>query len=33
MTLVAVAITVAYVYSVAIVLGLEGMDFSGVGKH
>lgn len=27
MTLVAVAITVAYVYSVAIVLGLEGMDF------
>lgn len=27
MTLVAVAITVAYVYSVAVVLGLEGMDF------
>ncbi|MFZ6012914.1 MAG: copper-translocating P-type ATPase [Bacteroidota bacterium] len=27
MTLIAVAITVAYVYSVAIVLGLEGMDF------
>ena len=27
MTLVAVAITVAYVYSVAIILGLEGMDF------
>jgi len=27
MTLVAVAITVAYVYSVAIVFGLEGMDF------
>jgi len=27
MTLVAVAITVAYVYSVAIVLGLQGMDF------
>ena len=27
MTLVGVAITVAYVYSVAIVLGLEGMDF------
>src|SRR5688572_20005151 len=27
MTLVAVAITVAYVYSVAIVLGLDGMDF------
>lgn len=27
MTLVAVAITVAYAYSVAIVLGLEGMDF------
>lgn len=27
MTLVAVAITVAYVYSVAIVLGLHGMDF------
>jgi len=27
MTLVAVAITVAYIYSVAIVLGLEGMDF------
>lgn len=27
MTLVAVAITVAYTYSVAIVLGLEGMDF------
>lgn len=27
MTLVAVAITVAYVYSVGIVLGLEGMDF------
>jgi Cu2+-exporting ATPase len=27
MTLVAVAITVAYVYSVAIVLGLKGMDF------
>lgn len=27
MTLVAVAITVAYVYSVAIVLGLSGMDF------
>lgn len=27
MTLVAVAITVAYVYSVAIVVGLEGMDF------
>ncbi|HMG90956.1 MAG TPA: heavy metal-binding domain-containing protein, partial [Chryseolinea sp.] len=27
MTLVAVAITVAYVYSVAIVLGLPGMDF------
>jgi P-type Cu2+ transporter len=27
MTLVAVAITVAYVYSVAIVLGLNGMDF------
>jgi Cu2+-exporting ATPase len=29
MTLVAVAITVAYVYSVAIVLGLEGMDSFG----
>lgn len=27
MTLVAVAITVAYVYSVAIIFGLEGMDF------
>lgn len=27
MTLIAVAITVAYVYSVAIVFGLEGMDF------
>jgi P-type Cu2+ transporter len=27
MTLVAVAITVAYIYSVAIILGLEGMDF------
>lgn len=27
MTLVAVAITVAYLYSVAVVLGLEGMDF------
>jgi P-type Cu2+ transporter len=27
MTLVAVAITIAYVYSVAIVVGLEGMDF------
>ncbi|MDR6808469.1 Cu2+-exporting ATPase [Dyadobacter sp. BE34] len=27
MTLVAVAITTAYVYSVAVVLGLEGMDF------
>jgi P-type Cu2+ transporter len=27
MTLVAVAITVAYIYSVAIVLGLQGMDF------
>jgi P-type Cu2+ transporter len=27
MTLVAVAITVAYIYSVAIVIGLEGMDF------
>ncbi|HEU5146624.1 MAG TPA: copper-translocating P-type ATPase [Chryseosolibacter sp.] len=27
MTLIAVAITVAYVYSVAVVLGLEGMDF------
>jgi P-type Cu2+ transporter len=27
MTLVAVAITVAYVYSVAIILGLQGMDF------
>ena len=27
MTLVAVAITVAYVYSVAVVFGLEGMDF------
>jgi Cu2+-exporting ATPase len=27
MTLVAVAITVAYAYSVAIILGLEGMDF------
>ena len=27
MTLVGVAITVAYIYSVAIVLGLEGMDF------
>ncbi len=27
MTLVAVAITVAYVYSVAIIIGLEGMDF------
>ncbi|SKC83737.1 copper-translocating P-type ATPase [Ohtaekwangia koreensis] len=27
MTLVAVAITVAYIYSVAIIMGLEGMDF------
>jgi Cu2+-exporting ATPase len=27
MTLVAVAITVAYIYSVAIIFGLEGMDF------
>jgi Cu2+-exporting ATPase len=29
MTLVAIAITVAYLYSVAVVLGLEGMDFFG----
>lgn len=29
MTLVAVAITTAYVYSVAVVFGLEGMDFLG----
>jgi len=27
MTLVAVAITVAYLYSVAVVFGLSGMDF------
>jgi cation transport ATPase len=31
MTLVAVAITVAYVYSVAIVLGLEGMAQADIG--
>lgn len=29
MTLVAVAITTAYIYSVAVVFGLKGMDFSG----
>ena len=27
MTLVAIAISVAYVYSVAVVFGLQGMDF------
>jgi cation transport ATPase len=30
MTLVALAITVAYVYSVAVVFGLPGMDFFGI---